>query len=265
MPHNDVWGDVDLGPDESRTLDFGTLRLVLRRTPTEVWLRTQRTPRDPDPRREDWLRWVAGPETRVSLRPAVPDRLLVVSHEYLYHLPPHGESRIYVRIPLFVQVTLSGEERGSGPRSDVVVADVVVADVPSMVLSDTWWGTVTEGELAYWLTTTARVSLTDDLFLPHVGMCPIHLVNHAPHALPVDRFAVRVPHLSLFSDGDKNWTDEVSVRYAGSPEGSEIRFGGRPPSEAPGARLVTAPRVPLDRGFHARTFDRLKSLSGLGV
>ena len=81
----------------------------------------------------------------------------------------------------------------------------------------------------------------------------------------MERFAVRVPHLSLFAQRERMWTDRVAVRYEDSPEGSEIDFAGSAPEEAEGAALITPPRVPLDRGFHAKTFDRLRSLSNLGT
>ena len=250
MTHPSPWGEVPLRPREPQVFELGTLRLVIQRVAKEIWIQTQRGPDLADPDAGDWQRWAAPMESHIEVRPAVPDRLLVVSHEHRYHLPPRGETRFYVRIPLFVQVVLRSE-----------VGEVVIADVPSIVLSDTWWGTHIEGELSYWLTTKARVELTDDLFLPHLGMCPFRLLNDSPEALPVERFAVRVPHLTLFSEAGHNWTDEVNVRYEDSPEGSEIRFATSAPAEARAAGLIASPRVESERGFRARTFDRLRSLS----
>lgn len=246
------WGELTLPPGESHELELGTLRMALKRTASEVWLRMHRSPGG-DPVSADWIRWATSKEARIEVRPAVPDRLVVVSHERPYHLPSGGTSQVFVRIPLFIQVAIIDEDR-----------EVIAADEPSIVLSDTWWGTFTEGELAYWLTTKARTELSDDLFLPHFGMCPIRMVNHSEDSLPVERFAVRVPHLSLFSDRGRNWTDQVNVRYEDSPEGSEIRFAREAPEEARAAHLLAEPRIPLDRGFHAKTFDRLRSLSSLG-
>lgn len=247
------WGKLGLQPGATHEMELGTLRLTLRRTSGEVWLRASRS-NGGDAEAAPWQRWAAAPGTDVVIRPAVPDRLLVVSHEHEYHLPPEGESRIFVRIPLFVQVALSFDDR-----------EIVAADLPSLVLSDTWWGSFTEGELAYWLSTKARAELTDDLFLPHFGMCTLRLVNDSDVALSVERFAVRVAHLSLFTGRGRTWTDDVSVRYEDSPEGSEIRFGQKPPGEAGETTRIAAPRVPLGRSFRAKTFDRLRSLSNLGV
>lgn len=248
------WGDVPLGTGGTHTVEVGALRLILRRTPSEIWLQTQRAPAWTDPGEGDWLRFAAAPESALVIRPAMPDRVLVVSHEHRYHLPPRRDAKVYVRIPLFVQVVMTYKRH-----------ETVLLDVPSIVLSDTWWGTFTEGELAYWLSTTARSAVEDSLFLPHVGMCTLRMVNESAEPLPVERFALQAAHLSLFTDGRKNWTDEVRVRYEDRPEGSEIRFGEEPPAEAGPADLLAAPRIRPGRGIHVRTFDRLRSLSSLGL
>lgn len=246
------WGDVSLEPGAMRGFDLGTLRLILRRTANEIWIQTQRAPDFGEPDEGAWERWAVRASDGLAIRPAMPDRLLVVSHEHSYHLPPERDARVYVRIPLFVQVVTTGRHGRQ-----------VLAELPSVVLSSTWWGTVAEGELGYWLTTKARSAVSDELFLPHFGMCPLRLVNESDHALPVERFALQVAHLSLFADGSKNWTDEVRVRYEDSPEGSEVRFGEEAPPEAPAAELLASPRVKPIRGFHARTFARIRSISHL--
>ncbi len=248
------WGGVTLPVGETRTGEWGTLRLILRRTAGELWIQQQRSPEPTDPDQGDWMRFAVPADGAVSIRPAMPDRMLVVSHEHRYHLPPRRDANVYVRIPLFVQIVMAHRR-----------LDTVLLDLPSIVLSDTWWGSFTEGEVAYWLSTSARAAVDDTLFLPHVGMCPLRLVNESTTSLPVERFALQVAHLSLFSDGKRNWTDEVQVRYEDSPDGSEIRYGDEPPAEAGPADLLASPRVRAGRRLHVRTFDRLRSLSSLGL
>jgi hypothetical protein len=80
----------------------------------------------------------------------------------------------------------------------------------------------------------------------------------------VEKLAVRTSHLSLFVREGRIWSDESRVLYQGGEEGSQIQMTGRPPPEAQGAELVSGPRTPIQRGFRARTFDRLKALPGLG-
>lgn len=253
MTDQRIWGEVDLASDEPVEVTVGALRLCVQRRGGEIWLLTERDDRVRDTDGE-WQRWAVPEDAVVRLRPALPERLLVVSHELPFHLPGHGEADVYVRIPLFVQVVVSGAD----------MTELLVLDEPSLVLSDTWWGTVAEGELAYWLETKARAETSPELFVPHIAMCPIHLENGSDHPLPVDRFAVRAMHLSLFEHEGRVWTDEVRVRYLAAAEGSEIRFGGEPPEEDPSGTRLAEPRVAIRRGLQARTFNRLRSLSMLG-
>ncbi len=251
MNATDVWGEIALEPGESRTVELGTLVLHLKRTVGELWLHAGHDAAA-EPK---WTRWALPPEAGIHVRPAVPDRLAVVSHENPYNLPPRASARVFVRIPLNVQVVVREADE----------PDVVIADVPTLVLSDTWWGTFTEGELAYWISTAARAEITPDLFLPHLAMCPFRLTNESKEALPIRHFAVRVTHLTLFASDDRIWTDEVRVRYEGSEEGSEIDFPARPPAECPDGRAIASPRSTSPRGLRALTFDKLITLTSMGV
>ncbi len=248
------WGSLELEPAAERVLAIGTLRLEVERTRTELWLRVARANGEGVEAEPEWTRWATAPGSDIVLQPAVPDRLLVVSHEHPFHLPPNAQARVYVRIPLHAQVLIK-EPDGS---------EVIALDAGSYVLSDTWWGSFTDGELAYWLITKARAQVTDALFEPHLAMCPFQLSNESGEPLPIERFAVRVPHLTIYQRGHQQWTDEVQVRYQGAAEGSEIDFGGQPPPECEDAVEVAPPRERSERGLRARTFDRLKSLSPLG-
>ena len=253
MTTETLWGELHLNPDEPVHLTVGALRIQLKRMDDELWLFTERDDR-PQEGDGEWRRWAVPAAAAVRVRPASPDRLLVVSHELPFHLPSRGHAKVYVRIPLSVQVLVTG----SG------LQDLVVVDEPSHMLSDTWWGTREEGELAYWLTTKARAQVSADLFVPHIAMCTVHLENHSEESLPVDKFAVRAPHLSMFEREGRMWTDEVKVRYQAASEGSEIHFGRRPPRDEPAGTLLAGPRVPVRKGFQARTFDRLRTLAELG-
>lgn len=247
------FGALQLDAGDRTEVTVGELSLEIVRNPEEIQFRSWMIEEEPDD--EEWIRWAVGPEEGVRLAPATPDRLVVVSPEHSFHLAPRGHARIYLRLPLFVQLII---ESPKGETS-------VIADLPTQTLSDTWWGSFTEGELGYWITTKARRKLTDDLFVPHLAMSALSLRNASPEALAVESFAVRVPHLGLFVKDGALWTGETLVRYESAAVGSEIRFTGKPPEEAGAAEALTPPRDPQTRGFHARTFRKLKSLSNLGL
>jgi hypothetical protein len=244
------WGEVRLAAGEGMQRRSGALTLELRREPDEVWIRGSYEGKPP-PSEDDWVRWSVPASDRLELRPALADRTLVVAPERSFRLPPLGTARIFVRVPLFVRVMRVGTE-GDTTRLE---------ELPSVVLSDTWWGTFTEGELAYSVHTRARRAVAPDIFEPHLAVCPFELVNASAQALPVERFAVRVAALTLFGRGDAVWTDEMLVRYHGAQEGSEIQYTGKVPRDAGTVTRIAEPREPAPKGLHARTFGMLRHLS----
>jgi hypothetical protein len=251
------WGPIALPSGSDVERDFGSLSLRLRRVQDEVWLialhEGDSKDEESNPVEDGWTRWSVQPSDSLRLSPALPQRPVVVSPERSFFLPPHDEARVYVRVPLFVTVVL---ENSSATQT-------VIADLPSLILSDTWVGTFTEGVLGYWLTTKARRAISSDLFEPYLAMCPLRLRNESNEALAVERFAVRTSHLSLFSDKGRIWADEVGVRYEGTAEGSEIKYTGKVPKEAPEAQQIAFPREPAPRGLRALTFG-IRQLSGWG-
>lgn len=228
----EVWGPIPGVPGSSLERVFGTLTVGLRREPAEVWVRGTHVDR---PVSQEWIRWGVSPDVRLELKPALPDRAIVVSPEQPFHLPPGGTARIFVRVPLFVQLV----------RVNLIGEDTVLEAFPSLVLSDTWWGTFTEGEVAYWIPTRARRAVAGDAFDPHLAICPFMLVNEAEQPLPIERFAVRVSHLTLFGLGSAAWTDEVRVSYKGAQAGSEVRYTGVLPDEAGDIPTLAPPGKPL--------------------
>jgi hypothetical protein len=252
------WGPRTLEDGESEVVRFGHLQLHLARRGDEIRAAHFRQPsgRDVAPAvgalavegELDWSRWATRDATgRVHLRPAFPDRPLVVAPEDPFHLLGGAEARIYVRVPLWVTV---------------VHADTTLITLPTIPFSDTWWGTEEEGELCYWLTTHARREIAEPLFEPHLAMCPLRLVNRSDDDLTVEKVALRTAYLGLYAEGERIWSDETRVRFEGEAEGSRLEMAGKPPTEAPDARLLAPPRLKMTLGFRARTFGRIRSLQG---
>lgn len=257
------WGEHAIPREGTLTVRVGPATLRARAEGDEIrlahapgdWARPEAEQGDaPEPGDRDWTRWPVGEGVdRLALSPVFPPRTVVVEPELSFRLPAGGGARIFVRVPLWARVGVRGGDDGA-----------TLTEVPSVILSDTWWGGFTEGELCYWLPTTARRRVPPEVFTSHAAVCPLQLSNRSAGELAVERIALRVAHLSLFDDEGRLWADETRIRYRGVEEGSEIDFAGTRPAEAPGAVTVAEPRaIPPARGLRALTFARLKAL-GLG-
>ncbi len=256
-PTGDVSDDASQSPWRTQTLPrdgavdvgIGPLHLLLRERAGEIQLAHRR---DDDPPDSDlqWARFAPGSwNGEVTVTPAFPDRTVIVAPDDTFRLLEGAEARIYVRLPLFAQVQVQGRS-----------GTTVLARIPTVHYSDTWWGVPTEGELCYWLSTSARRSVTPELFEDHLALCPLQLMNRSEGDLDVEKIALRVAFLSLFQRDRRLWADETRVRYQGEAEGSTLDMAGAPPKEEPGAELVLGARERIGRGFRARTFARLRSL-----
>jgi len=256
-----LWGDRSPpASGETQRLGIGPLTLWVRSQENEVWLAHSRTPEgDPSssepPEDVEWSRWATqGTDYTLRITPALPDRALVVKPEHPFTLLRRTEARVYMWLPVWVRIQVV-EDRDR----DVSV----LAEIPSVQLSDTWWGDFQDGEMAYWLSTTGRRALTPELFETHLVMRAVQLNNLSGDDLRVEKLALRVEHMSVYEKDGWLWAEEVLVNYHGEDEGSEILMDDRAPAEASGAREVTPARAET-KSFRARTFARLKALSGLG-
>jgi hypothetical protein len=250
------WGSHSLPEGGACRVEVGPLSIHVRRADGEVRARVRRDGAEPDghsatddPPAE--TRWAIDGVEGIEVEPKMPDRPLIVEPDDSFWLMAGAEARIYVRVPLWVQVEAVGQRRN------------LLLEEPTLIASDTWWGTPEEGDLCYWLPTRARRVWSPDLVAPHLVSCPIRLVNRSQEALHVQKIALRVAYLSIYRDGEALWADETRVLYTGDAEGSQLETAGRPPSEAPEAARVTEPAERMARGFRARTFRRLRTLTSL--
>ncbi len=244
------WGTRSLHDGEELEVALGPLQLRIRRISGEIRLAYRREGDGAEavdlrgPAGADrWIRWVANPEWsgEFDLAPSLPTRPLVVRPDNEFRLMQDSEARIYVRVPLEVRVQALGH---------------TLLQVPTHVLSDTWWGSTEAGDLHYFLDTQARRHVDDEEFEEHLAVCPVQLRNRSAEDLMVSRISLQTEFLTIYRDGTRLWSDATTVRYRGAEEESDLRVAGEPPDEAPQGQLVSVARQPLGRGFSARTFAR---------
>lgn len=257
-----LWGSRPApAKGETQRLDVGPLTVWLRGGESELWVASHRVP-DGDPHWDgelpesaEWSRWALhGDQRHLRVTPVFPDRPLVVKPDHSFTLMRRAKARIYMRVPAWVRI-----ETMSAPGG----AATLLTEIPTVQLSDTWWGDFLDGELAFWLTTRGRREITPDLFQPHLVMCTLQMDNVSRDDLHVEKLSLRVGHLSIYRKDGWLWAEEVRVEYHGEDEGSEIHMDDRPPAEAAGAVEISPARHQA-RSFRTRTFARLKALTAWG-
>lgn len=212
---------------------------------------TQKLPED-----ASWTRWVVrnhkGPLS-IQLSPVLPDRAIVIKPESSFRMIKNERVKTYARIPVWIRINITGKE------------PIPLIDIPSVILSNTWFGNFQEGELCYWISSGLHQNIKTDTNRPHMAICPISMTNNAEEELLIEKICLRVDNLTLYNDADQLWSDETRIVFKGSKHISHISVSGRSPEESPVAELITLPRNPIKKSFVAKTFSTLKDLPGLGI
>ena len=205
----------------------------------------------------NWNRWIAGEEALVvRLVPALPDRPLVVKPEFTIKVPASHNAVFYVSIPIWIRI-VAGDERTGGPS-------LMLTEIPTTVLSKTWFGDTVSGELCYALTTPAERDLSGSKPVPHQAICPISIRNSSQFELVFERLCLHVENLTVFKSSERLWTSAVNVDFHGVEQMSQIRIIDRPPETA-GQECVKIcdARVKPDRSLMRKSFHMLRSLTGM--
>ena len=256
-----IWGEHDISLRKIYDWAIGDVNLWCKRTSQEIQIAHKRLPVSQDgtkieqlPEDTSWSRFALKKEhPSIRISPLFPDRPVVVKPETLFKLNQGIQARIYVRVPIWLKIELTTRD------------PITLLEIPAVVLSNTWFGTFLEGELCYWISSSARREIEPDPKRNFLAICPIQMANKSEIDLSIEKLCLRVANLSLFFDGKQLWSDETKVTYKGEEASSQIEFSGKPPIEASAAEIIAPPRSPAKRGLVAQTFSSLKDLPGIGI
>lgn len=191
----------------------------------------------------DWSRWaLQQPRSKIRVSPVFPDRPLILSPEDPVHLQPGAQVRFYARVPIWVRLSVAGEDGAD------------LQDLPTVRLSSTWFGSFTDGEVCYFNPTRMRRSLDPRRLGAHLAACPLQIENAGREVLKIEKICLRVQFLTLFEHEGRVWADETRIAFQGGQNHSKILWSGKPPPEVPGARVVAQPRGGAGGWVSAWTF-----------
>jgi hypothetical protein len=257
------WGEVTFEAGDCRCWQVGPLRFWVRRTPAEWQVAQKETdgeelrvaaaePAPPDD--AEWTRWASDPSLlSLRLSPVTPDRSVVVRPEQAFRVLQHGSARIYISVPVWVRIELLTD---SGPLR--------IVDLPTVRLSNTWFGSLFEGELCYWLATSARRNIEHRVPPPHIATASMLIRNQAGDELPLETVSLATVGLSIYEDDRGLWTSEVRVTSASEKEPQRIEVPDGPPPEAQEAKRIAGPREQAKAGMVARAVGLLQALPSAG-
>ena len=197
-----------------------------------------------------WSRYIVqNSSIKFKLAPVLPDRAVVVNPEFPVTLAPNSDVLFFMSIPLWVKI-LSGSKKM-----------VEFLEIPSQVLSNTWFGDSMNGELCYALTTRALINVEGHGVQPQRIVCPVRILNKELNAFDFQSLCVHVEHLKVYSGTKHLWSNEVTITYKGNEQPSEVRYIDRVPKYEKDCVLLSLERQPAQKRIISRSFSLLKSFT----
>ena len=148
------WGKFEIKENNIYFWQIGDLKLWCKRSADELQIAYNHkneqdeitTGIDETPEDKSWSRWSFKKTKKIEIKisPQFPDRPVVVKPESPFSLAKGTSAKIYIRIPLWFRIELTGKSTDT------------IQDIPTVILSNTWFGTFFEGELCYWISTGAK-------------------------------------------------------------------------------------------------------------
>ena len=183
------------------------------------------------------------------LKPSMPDRPVVVDFENQVRIVTGHRVCFLVPIPLTVDLSPDAD----GP---------VLMNLPSVALSNTWFGDHFSGILSYSLKTHPIVSQSMWQPTNYEALCPVEVMMESQDIFSFRRICLYAQYLGIYRKGNVFWNEGVVVDY---PAESEVRISlmENKPSESDGYVIVSLPRESSDRTILERSMTLLRRYTGL--
>jgi hypothetical protein len=255
----DFWRQEKLEAGDWLLWEAGTLRLWAKRIMEHEWrIFTSRAPEERQmlnagqaeepPAEGAWKRWAFKEEDAViQIVPVMPDQPVIVRPDSPIRIPRGNEVTFFVSVPVFLQAHI-GPER-----------DILIYEEPTVILSKTWFGEPTAGELCYALRTGASRDLHGIKKGQHRAVCPVIIRNRSDEELAFQKLCIRTMHVNIHRGSSRLWTEEIEVSYLGKNNFSEIAFSKSPPAYESTHGILGTARETAPRGFIKRSFETLWS------
>lgn len=204
----------------------------------------------PDPERS-YTRWILNSEVDcVHFQPKLPDRPIIVRPETPMCLMPKQSVKLFINIPIWLTVVF-------GERMQEAL------EIPTQILSNSWFGPLSEGELCYAVKTTAR--LHHEELAPSVqrAVFPLEIKNASSEKLNFERLCLRPQYLSIFRGSTRLWTGKGRISYRGEENWSRLIYASGPPDFDQADERVGKARETMERSVLHKTFDTLKQKADL--
>jgi hypothetical protein len=138
-----------------------------------------------------------------------------------------------------------------------------LSEIPTQILSNTWFGDPTTGELCYSLQSRGGRDIGHIPPSPHKAICPVLLVNSSAGKLDFQKLNIHVEHLKVFAGKIRLWTNEVSIRFFGEDQPGQVDFSSKAPQFEKPLTLLTEERVSVSQSILEKSIGILRRFKNI--
>lgn len=257
-----LWGKLNPDQNEIQKFTLGQVTIFIQWKEYEIGIahiypgpKTKNLSQKNIPENLEWQRWpLISKSSKLQISPALPDRPLLVKPETSLNLIGNSEIKIFFRFPVSIKISIL-----SNSRTEELI------QIPSIKLSNTWFGNFREGQICYSVISGVRSEIETDNNRLYMAICPLLLRNKSIDSFKVDKICLRSDHISLFLHQNQIWTDDISISYSGKNETNQVHFSGKQPSDLSGAKQIAKPRDVVKKSLYASSFSTIRDLYGSGL
>ena len=255
-----MWNKITLEKDLRYSLGIGDLLMWVSNSDKE-WKVSYNRVNEPTPEfsplnvsmdaaEKDWITIVADKNRSLNIVPSLPDRPVVIKPLNEFKILPKSNTQLFIPIPVWLQLYAGTEKK-----------ERLIMELPSEELSSTWVGEADNGILAYSLKNKLHSQLDKNKLAFHEVLCPVKVSNESGIILDFNRFVLNVDQLSIYTENNKLFTNEVHVKFKGESVLSDVHFATQSPSFIEGAKKISEPRDGSKKNALKRSFYFFKSLT----
>jgi len=155
----------------------------------------------------------SGKSNSLIITPALQNKPLVFKGNKML-IAPHQRLTFFVRIPLVLQIYFSKIQNEN-----------LLKEIPSSILSDTWFGEPDNGVAAFALGSEYQLSFSETEVTDVEAICPVTVYNNWEQQLEIQRLIIKADNLTLYRNGSKIVSSVVKLEYKGQDTISSVSFG----------------------------------------
>lgn len=227
-----LWGIFNLEEYKIKELTIGDCSLSIKKNSHELHIHTNynnsiyKNEND-----NQWSRYLIKENfNSIKIMPELPDKDIIVKTDFPFWLTKNANSLIFFKIPLWISICIEGKN------------PIKVIDIPSVVLSDTWFGDLDNGHICYFISTSAKANANLDELKPHLALSSLNIENKSDENLLIEKLCIEVENSTLFLENEKLFTDHMNVSYSEQHAKVNVIFKKKPYETFKNAKKITEPR-----------------------